>query len=70
MKRNAPAKGKIQKGILGRVIKSVFRFYPKMLTVAFFLIVVKAIVSSRPSNFIKRILSVLEGGGLSGGWAV
>ncbi len=70
MKRNAPAKGKIQKGVLGRVIKSVFRFYPKMLTVALCLIVFNAIVSSLPSIFMQRIFSVLEGGELSGGWAV
>ena len=71
MKTNVPAaKPPRKKGVLGRVIKSIFHFYPGMLTVALALIVFNAIVSSLPSIFMMRIFTVLENGDLTGGWTV
>ena len=49
--RNNPS-GKrppVRKGVLGRVIKSVFHFYPAMMTVALLCIIFNAVVSSLPS---------------------
>ena len=70
MKHNAPAKNMPKKkGVLGRVIKSVFHFYPKMLTIALLLIVFNAVISSLPSIFMYRIFSVFEDGDLTLGWA-
>ncbi|MGN1078121.1 MAG: ABC transporter ATP-binding protein, partial [Candidatus Gallimonas sp.] len=61
MKNNfSQKKPRIQKGTLGRVIKSVFRFYPKMLTVALVCIVFNAVVSSLPSLFMQTVFGALK----------
>lgn len=67
MKNDVPAKRKAPKGVLGRIIKSIFRFYPKMLTVALLLILFNAVISALPSIFMQRIFSVLESGDFSSG---
>lgn len=61
MKSNAPVKKMPrQKGVLGRVIKSVFKFYPKMLTVALACVVFNAVVSSLPSLFMQTVFGALK----------
>lgn len=61
MKNNAPVKKMPrQKGVLGRVIKSVFKFYPKMLTVALVCVVFNAVVSSLPSLFMQTVFGALK----------
>ena len=42
-----------QKGILKRTIKSVFHFYPKMLTVSLICIIFNAVVSALPSRIMQ-----------------
>ena len=49
-----------KKGVLGRTIKSVFRFYPAMMTIVLVCIVFNAVVSSLPSVFMQEIFSVIE----------
>ena len=67
-----PAKKGAQKGVLGRVIKSVFHYYPKMMTIALICIILNAVISSIPSIFMQKIFSIIEGaqesGTLSLGW--
>ncbi len=63
MKNNAPAmnkkdKKKVNKGVLGRTVKLLFKFYPKMLTVSLLCIVFNAVVSSLPSIFMERVFSI------------
>ncbi|MDE5897520.1 MAG: ABC transporter ATP-binding protein/permease, partial [Clostridia bacterium] len=53
------------KGILKRVIKSVFHFYPRMLTVALFCIVFNAVVSALPSLFMETVFTEV-GNAISG----
>ncbi len=61
MKNNSPAKKMPrQKGLLKRVIKSVFRCYPKMLVVALVCIVFNAVVSSLPSLFMQTVFGALK----------
>ena len=61
MKNNfSQKKPRIQKGTLGRVIRSVFRFYPKMLTIALVCIVFNAVVSSLPSLFMQTVFGALK----------
>lgn len=68
---NKMPRNKLQKGILGRTLKSLFRYYPKMMTVTLLFIVFNAVVSSLPSIFMERVFTVV---GLAvkngGGWAV
>ncbi len=58
MKHNAPKKVKMEKGILGRTLKMLFKFYPKMMTVTLICIVFNAVVSSLPSIFMERVFTV------------
>ncbi len=48
------------RGTFKRIIKSVFKFYPKMMTVTLILIIVNAIISALPSIFMERIFTVID----------
>lgn len=48
-----------RKGVLGRVIKSVFHYYPKMYTIALVCIAFNAIVSALPSLFMKTVYDAI-----------
>jgi len=54
---------------LGRVIKTLFQFYPKMMPVVVFLIIFTAVVSSIPSLFMQNIIALVEKTWRSGDWA-
>lgn len=72
MNKVLPAKQKRQKnkGVLGRTIKALFSYYPKMMTFTLICIVVNAVISSLPSIFMERVFTVV-GKALvqGGGWA-
>lgn len=56
----------VQKGILKRVIKSVFHYYPRMLPIALACIVFNAVVSSLPSLFMQEVFGALKDAVASG----
>lgn len=58
-----------KKGVLGRVLKSLFRAYPKMTAFALFCITVNAVISSLPSIFMERVFTVVGTAIGNGGWA-
>lgn len=58
-----------KKGVLGRVLRSLFRAYPKMTTFALFCITVNAVISSLPSIFMERVFTVVGTAIDNGGWA-
>ena len=67
---NRPPKRKMEKGVMGRAVKAVFKYYPKMMTVTVIFIILNAIISSIPSIFMERIFSVVEKALLEhAGWA-
>ena len=49
-----------QKGVLKRAIKSVFHFYPAMLTIALICVVFNAVVSALPSLFMQTVFTALK----------
>ncbi len=49
-----------KKGVFWRTIKEVFRFYPRMMTVALVCIVFNSIVSALPSIFMERVFTVVD----------
>ena len=49
-----------KKGVLGRVLKSLFCAYPKTTTFALFCITVNAVISSLPSIFMERVFTGLR----------
>ncbi len=56
---SAKAHVKAPRGTFMRVVKSIFHFYPKMMTVALLCIIFNAIVSALPSIFMERVFSVV-----------
>ncbi len=50
----------IRKGTLKRVLKSLFRYYPAMLTITLICLVINAVVSSLPALFMNEVFSVIE----------
>ena len=51
----------LQKGIVKRLIKSLFHYYPRMLTIALVCIVVNAVISSLPAFIMLPLFDYLEG---------
>ncbi len=60
---------KLQKGIVKRVLKDIFSFYPVMLPVVIGCIVISALISSMPSIFQQKVIAVIERSYKSGDWA-
>ncbi len=60
---------KKQKGVLGRVIKELFKAYPVMLPFAIVFIVMNAVVSSLPSVFMQKVIAVLQSNYKYGDWS-
>ncbi len=61
---------KANKGTFPRVMKALFRYYPRMATITIICIIFNAIVSSLPAIFMQNIFSVMEGALAAGqGWA-
>ncbi|MDE6412173.1 MAG: ABC transporter ATP-binding protein, partial [Clostridia bacterium] len=60
MKNNLPMKQMPNtKGVLGRVIKSVFHYYPRMYTIALVCIVFNAVISALPSLFMQTVYNAI-----------
>ncbi len=60
-----------KKGVLGRTIKAMFHYYPKMMTLTLLCIVFNAVVSSLPSIFMERVFTIVgDALKFGGGWAV
>lgn len=52
--------GQVKKGTLKRLLKTLFSFYPVLLPITIVLIVINAVVSSIPSIFQQKIISIIE----------
>ena len=60
---------KLSKGIVKRVLKDLFSFYPVMLPVVIACIMTSALISSLPSVFQQKIIAIIESSYKSGDWA-
>lgn len=60
---------KIKKGVVGRAIKLVFKYYPVRISIILFCIVFSAAVSSIPSIFMQKIIALIEESWRSGDWS-
>lgn len=69
MNKNMKAMPK-KKGVIGRVLKSLFKFYPVMLPLTILFIIINAIVGSMPSIFMQRVIAILDENYKSGNWSV
>ncbi len=74
MSKNQPPKAqmkrpKAKKGTMGRILKTLFEFYPVLLPIAIVCIIFSAIVSSIPSLFIQKVTEVITVDIQSGDWS-
>lgn len=56
------------KGVFGRIIKELFKAYPRMLPIAIVFIVINAVVSSLPSIFMQKVITIMESSYKLGDW--
>lgn len=57
------------KGVLRRLLKTLFEFYPVLLPVTLVCILINAIVSSMPSIFLQKVIAVVDDSYKSGDWS-
>ena len=57
------------KGVLRRLLRTLFEFYPVLLPVTLVCILINAIVSSIPSVFMQNIIAIVDETYKSGDWA-
>ena len=57
------------KGVLWRLLKTLFEFYPVLLPVTLVCILINAIVSSVPSVFMQNIIALVDSSYKSGDWS-
>lgn len=59
---------KIKKGTTGRLIKTLFGFYPVLLPLTVVCILFNAVISSMPSIFMQRVIAAVEENWENGSW--
>ena len=59
---------RLSKGIVKRVIKDVFSFFPVKLPVVVSLIMISSLISSIPSVFQQKVIAIIESSFKSGDW--
>ena len=57
------------KGVLWRLLKTLFEFYPVLLPVTLVCILINAIVSSVPAVFMQNIIAIVDSSSKSGDWS-
>ena len=59
----------VKKGVVKRILKTVFQFYPVRTPIVIICIIISAAVSSIPSIFMQRIIGIIEESWKSGDWS-
>ena len=57
------------KGVLRRLLKTLFEFYPVLLPVALACILINALVSSVPAIFLQKVIALVDQSYKSGDWS-
>lgn len=57
------------KGVLRRLLRMLFEFYPVLLPITMVCILINAIVSSAPAVFMQNVIAVVDETYKSGDWA-
>ena len=61
---------KSRKSVVGRILKTLFSFYPALLPLTIVCIIFSAIVSAVPSIFMQKVIEVVEANWQSGDWSL
>ncbi|MCR5636076.1 MAG: ABC transporter ATP-binding protein/permease [Clostridiales bacterium] len=67
--QEAKMREKPQKGTIGRIIKLLFKFYPRLIPLTALCIIFSAIVSSIPALFLQKVTAIVEQYFKSGDWS-
>ena len=68
--RTTTARGqRAPKGVLRRLLRTLFEFYPVLLPVTLVCILINAIVSATPAIFMQNIIAMVDDSYKSGDWA-
>ena len=68
--RKTTARGqRAPKGVLRRLLRTLFEFYPVLLPVTLVCILINAIVSATPAIFMQNIIAIVDDTYKSGDWA-
>ena len=65
----APKRQNVRGKTLGRLIKTLFSFYPKLLPIVVVCIIISAILSALPATFLQRALEIVTATWESGDWS-
>lgn len=57
------------KGVLRRLLKTLFEFYPVLLPVTLVCILINALVSSMPAVFLQKVIAMVDESYKSGNWS-
>ena len=57
------------KGVLRRLLRTLFEFYPVLLPITLVCILINAIVSAVPAVFMQNIIAIVDESYQSGDWA-
>ena len=57
------------KGVLRRLLRTLFEFYPVLLPITLVCILINAIVSSLPAVFLQNVIAVVDRSYRSGDWS-
>ena len=68
MRHNSDLPGQRRTGVMGRIIKTLFQFYPVLMTTVVVCIIFNAVVSSIPSIFMQQVIATVEQSWQSGDW--
>ena len=68
MESNKSARDGARKNIFGRLLRTLFGFYPVLLPVCILCILFNAVVSSVPSVFMQNVIAAVERSWQSGDW--
>ena len=68
MRHNSDLPGQRRTGVMGRIIKTLFQFYPVLMPTVVVCIIFNAVVSSIPSIFMQQVIATVEQSWQSGDW--
>ena len=57
------------KGVLRRLLRTLFEFYPVLLPITLVCILINAIVSAAPAVFLQNVIAIVDESYQSGDWA-
>ena len=57
------------KGVLRRLLRTLFEFYPVLLPITLVCILINAVVSSVPSVFMQNIIAIVDDSYKTGDWS-